>query len=80
MGNNTMLAGPHRGEISSGLLFLFWGGRGKVRQIAFRGDLLFSYYGLFWVAVRRDSVAAARTARVERGQQHREKGGKADAK
>jgi len=49
MGNNTMLAGPHRGEISSGLLFLFRGGRGKVRQIAFRGDLLFSYYGLFWL-------------------------------
>jgi hypothetical protein len=28
---------------------LFRGGRGKVRQIAFRGDLLFSYYGLFWL-------------------------------
>ena len=44
-----MLAGAHRGEILSGLFFLFRGGRGKVRQIAFRGDLLFSYYGLFWL-------------------------------
>ena len=44
-----MLAGAHRGEISSGSLFLFRGGRGKVRQIALRGDLLFFYYGLFWL-------------------------------